>query len=401
MNREKGNIKMLLIKNGYVKTMSHGDIENGCVLIGDDGKIVKVGEDIAGPENAQIIDAAGRLVTPGCVEAHCHIGLDNTAMRWEGHDYNENSDPITPHLRAIDSINPIDEAFEDAVRSGVTCACTGPGSANVVGGTFAAIKLTGKRVDKMIVKEPVAMKCAFGENPKGCYGQNQKKSPYTRMGVAALLRELLFKAQNYLKAKEEGKEPAFDMKLEAMIPVLKKEIPLKAHAHRADDILTAIRIAKEFDVRLTLDHCTDGALIADELAEDGYPAFVGPSFGGKSKIELKNKSFTTPAVLHEAGVPISIITDAPVIPLQHLPMCAGFAYSSGLPKEEAWKAITINPACQTGIGDRVGSLDAGKDGDVVIWREDPLSVIGAEAYMTIIDGKIAYFSPDAFGENPR
>ena len=381
---------MLLIKNGHVKTMVGEDIISGCVLIGDDGKIAAVGADIEAPEGAEIIDAAGRLVTPGCVDAHCHIGLDNEAMGWEGHDYNEIVDPITPQMRAIDSINPQDEAFELAIRGGVTSACTGPGSANVVGGTFAAIKLTGNRVDKMIIKEPIAMKCAFGENPKRCYGQGMKKSPMTRMATAALLRELLFKTQRYLADKEEGKSPIFDMKLEAMIPVIKGELPLKAHAHRADDILTAVRIAREFGVRITLDHCTDGAIIADELAEEGLSAFIGPSFGSKTKIELKNKSFTTPAVLHKAGVPISIITDAPVIPLQYLPMCAGLAANAGLDEETAWRAITVNPANQTGIGDRVGSLEVGKDGDVVIWNANPITVLGAEAYVTVVDGKIVY-----------
>ena len=381
---------MLLIKNGHIKTMAGPELENGCVLIDDNGKIARVAQAIEAPEGAQVIDAEGRLVTPGCVDAHCHIGLDNEGMGWEGRDYNEIVDPITPHLRAIDSINPMDEAFANALQGGVTTACTGPGSANVVGGTFVAIKLAGKRVDKMIIKEPLAMKCAFGENPKRCYGQGAKKSPMTRMGTAALLRGVLFKAKRYMEDKEAGKNPGFDMKLEAMIPVLKGEIPLKAHAHRADDIYTSIRIAKEFGVRITLDHCTDGALIADELASEGLCAFVGPSLGQKSKVELINKSFTTPAVLHEAGVPISIITDAPVIPLQYLPMCAGMAANAGLDMEEAWRAITINPAVQTGIGDRVGSLEAGKDGDVVIWAADPLTTIGGEAYITIVDGKIVY-----------
>lgn len=381
---------MLFIKNGYVKTMSGPDIPNGCILVDSDGKIFAVGSELIPPAEAEIIDAEGRLVTPGCVEAHCHIGLDNEAMGWEGHDYNEIIDPITPHLRAIDSINPMDEAFALAIRGGVTSACTGPGSANVVGGTFAAIKLTGKRVDKMIIKNPVAMKCAFGENPKRCYGQGMKKSPSTRMATAALLRELLFKAKRYRDDKESGKNTAFDMKLEAMIPVLAGDIPLKAHAHRADDILTSIRIAKEFGVKLTLDHCTDGSLIADELAEEGLPAFVGPSFGSKTKIELANKSFATPAVLTEAGVTVSIITDAPVIPLQYLPMCAALAANSGLDKEDAWKAVTINPAVSTGIGDRVGSLEPGKDADIVIWTADPMTTVGAESYITIVDGKIVY-----------
>ncbi|MBR4941045.1 MAG: amidohydrolase [Clostridia bacterium] len=381
---------MLLIKNGKVKTMAGPDIENGSVLIDNNGKIAAVGKDIAETSDMTVIDAEGRLVTPGCVEAHCHIGVHNSAMRWEGADFNERSDPLTPQMRAIDGINPIDETFGLAVEHGVTSACTGPGSANVVGGTFVAIKLVGKRVDKMVIKNPAAMKCAFGENPKGCYGQSGNKAPVTRMATAAMLRELLAKTRNYLSAKENGKEPAFDMKLEAMIPVIKKEIPLKAHAHRADDIFTAIRIAKEFDVGLTLDHCTDGSLIADELAAEGYPAFVGPSFGAKTKIELLHKDFKTPSDLHAAGVPISIITDAPVIPLEYLPMCAGFAVSEGLPYEEAWKAITINPATQIGIGDRVGSLEAGKDGDVVIWSADPLTDIGTKAYITVVDGKIVH-----------
>ncbi|MBR0138879.1 MAG: amidohydrolase [Firmicutes bacterium] len=367
--------------------MAGKEFEKGCVLINDEGKIEKVGARIAAPKGATVIDAEGRLVTPGCVEAHCHIGLDNTAMRWEGMDYNEIVDPITPQLRAIDSINPLDEAFPNALAGGVTTAVTGPGSANVVGGTFAAIKLYGKRVDKMILKEPVAMKCAFGENPKGCYGQ-KGKSPMTRMAVVALLRELLFKTQRYMQDKADGKNPPFDMKLEAMIPVLEGKMPLKCHAHRADDILSSIRVAKEFGVGLTLDHCTEGHLIVEELAEEGYPCFVGPTFGGKSKLELLNKTFDTPKILNEAGLTISIVTDAPVIPLEYLPMCAGMAVNAGLNEEEAWKAITVNPANSTGIGDRVGSLEPGKDGDVVIWTADPMHVLGARAYVTVVDGKV-------------
>ena len=381
---------MLFICNAYIKTMAGADLENGCILVSDEGKILEVGQNLTAPADAQVIDAQGRLVTPGCIDAHCHIGLDNEGCGWEGHDYNEIVDPITPHLRAIDSINPLDEAFDNAIRGGVTAACTGPGSANVVGGTFTVLKLVGKRVDKMLLKEPAAMKCAFGENPKRCYGQGSKRAPMTRMGTAALLRELLFKARRYMQDKENGKNPGFDMKLEAMIPVLKGEIPLKAHAHRADDILTSIRIAKEFGVKITLDHCTDGALIADELAQEGLWAFVGPTLGNKSKIELSNKSFTTPAALEEAGVPVCIITDAPVIPLQNLPMCAGLAANAGLSMDAAWKAITIRPAQAVGVADRVGSLEPGKDADIVIWTADPLTTIGGEAYITIVDGKVVY-----------
>ena len=381
---------MLLIKNGFIKPMVGNDIDNGCILIDDNGKIAQVGKEITAPEGAQVIDAGGRLVTPGCIDAHSHIGMWNECMSWEGADGNESSDPLTPQLRAIDSINPIDEAFENAVKGGVTAACTGPGSANVVGGTFAAIKLYGKRIDNMIIKSPAAMKCAFGENPKGAYGKSGK-APKTRMATAALLRELLFKTKRYYEDKENGKNPSFDMKLEAMIPVIKGEIPLKAHAHRADDILTSIRIAKEFGVKLTLDHCTDGALIADELAKEGYPAFVGPTpFGRKSKIELSNKSLETVSILHEAGVKVSIITDSPVITQENLPLCAAMAVTAGLDVDVAWQAITINPATSLGIGDRVGSLEVGKDADIVIWTADPMTTVGAQAYTTIIDGKVIY-----------
>ncbi len=378
---------MLLIQNAHILPIVGEEIENGSLLI-DQGKIAAIGTDLPVPPGAEVIDACGRLVTPGCIDAHCHIGLDNEAMGWEGADYNEIVDPLTPQMRAIDSINPLDPGFADAVRGGVTTACTGPGSANVVGGTFAVIKLQGKRVDKMILKNPAAMKCAFGENPKGCYGKNGSKAPMTRMGTAALLREILFRAKRYREDQLAGKNPNFDMKLEAMLPVLSGEIPLKCHCHRADDILTAVRIVREFGLRATLDHCTDGALIADELAEEGFPVLIGPSLGHKSKIELANKSFTTPGILNRAGLPVCIITDAPVIPLQYLPMCAGLAVNSGLDLTEAWKAITINPAKVLGVDDRVGSLEVGKDADIVIWTADPLAKIGGEAYITIINGQV-------------
>ena len=381
---------MLLIKNGYIKTMAGADIENGCVLIGADGKIAAVGADLAAPAGAEIIDAEGRLVTPGCVEGHCHIGLREASLGWEGTDINEKSDPVTPHLRAIDAINPLDDLLTEAITGGVTTICTGPGSANPVGGQFVAMKLAGKRVDDMIIKFPVAMKCAFGENPKSCYGQSGGKQPQTRMATAMLIRDLLEKAKRYLEAKEAGKEPNYDAKLEAMIPVMKGEIPMKAHAHRAYDILTSIRIAKEYGVKLTLDHCTEGHLIAEELAAEGYDAFVGPSLCGKSKPELSNKSLTTAGVLHAAGVKVSIITDAPVTGQYMLPFCAGMAASHGLPLEEAWKAITINPAEMIGIADRVGSLEVGKDADIVIWTADPLTVIGGRAHVAIIDGRVVY-----------
>ena len=380
---------MLLIKNGHIKPIVGKELEIGCILLGDDGKIAAIGAELTAPEGAQIIDAGGKLVTPGFVEAHCHMGVHGQGLRWEGADYNESSDPITPHMRAIDGFDTFDGMLQDALRGGVTTVCAGPGSANIVGGTFLVTKLVGKRIDKMVLRPVAAMKCAFGENPKSAFGQN-KKAPKTRMATAAMLRELLFKAKAYQQEKDAGKEPKFDMKLEAMLPVMRKEIPLKAHAHRADDILTSIRIAKEFDLKLTLDHCTEGARIADELAEENYPALVGPVIMGKPKPEVKNKTAETAGVLHKAGVKVCIVTDAPVTAIENLPVCAGLAAQAGLPMEEAWKAITINPAEVLEVSDRVGSLEVGKDADVVIWTADPLTTIGARAYTTIVDGKVVH-----------
>lgn len=379
---------MKAIANALIYTMAGEVIENGVILY-DGGKIVEVGADVKIPEGAEVIDAGGHLVTPGFIDAHCHIGLAEEAIRFEGQDYNEIIDPITPQLRAIDAINPMDEAFMLARNGGVTTAVTGPGSANVVGGTFVAIKTYGDRVDNMIIKYPVAMKIAFGENPKFCYNA-QNKSPTTRMATASLLRETLFKARNYFEKKEKGEDVDFDMKYEAFIPVFKKEIPLKSHAHRADDIFTSLRIAKEFDLDITLDHCTEGHLIVDELVKEGKPAIVGPTFGNKSKFELKNKSFTTPGVLNKAGMKIAINTDSPVIPLESLPMCAALAVNAGLDIMEAFKAVTINAAEITGIADRVGSIEAGKDADIVIWSKNPLNTIDYEVLYTIIDGEVVH-----------
>ena len=387
---------MILIKNGLVKRMAGEDIENGQVLL-DGDKIAAVGKEVNAPADAQVIDAAGCIVAPGFVEGHCHIGLDEEAIGFEGDDYNEMTDPVTPQMRGIDGLNPMDEAFFDAYSHGVTTAVTGPGSANVVGGTFLAVKLCGKRVDNMVVKNPVAMKIAFGENPKRCYGASQKKMPMTRMGTAALLRELLVKAQNYREEMDayeadpkNNKKPTYDCKLHAMLPVMRKEIPLKSHAHRADDIFTSLRIAKEFDLDITLDHCTEGHLIADELEKEGKGCLVGPTFGAKSKFELKNKCWDTPKTMVEHGLKTAIITDAPVIPLKYLPLCAGLAINAGLDEQEAWKAVTINPAVITGIADRVGSLEVGKDADVVIYKGNPLTDLQYTTKYTLINGQIVY-----------
>lgn len=383
---------MLLIKNGKIYTMAGSIIENGCILV-ENGKIKELGTDLVAPLDAQVIDAAGKQVFPGFIDAHCHIGMWEEGIGFEGADGNEMTDPITPHLRAIDALNPRDEAFENAIKGGVTTAATGPGSANVIGGTFSVVKLHGDRIDDMVIKETLAMKCAFGENPKRVYAE-KNQMPSTRMGTAAKLRETLAKAVEYKNKKEAAgddasKLPAYDMKLEAMLPVVNKEIPLKAHAHRADDIFTSIRIAKEFDVKLTLEHCTEGHLIAEHLAKEGYPAVIGPSFGNKSKFELNQKTFDTPSVLHKAGVKIAIMTDSPVIPLEYLPMAAALAHKAGLDEMEALKCISINAAEILGIEDRVGSLEVGKDADIVIWDAHPFD-LQAKVTHTLVNGVVVY-----------
>lgn len=382
---------MLFIKDAKIITMTGQNYDNGSILV-DKGKIVEVGENIKVPQNAEVIDAQGAWVIPGMIDAHCHIGVDEEDIRFEGNDINESVDPITPQLRAIDAINPMDIAFKEAVMAGITMVMTGPGSANVIGGQFAAIKTYGSSVDEMTVLAPAAMKVAFGENPKRVYS-NQKKMPVTRMGTAGLLRETLTKAKNYKlkkdKAGRRGENLDLDFKMEALIPVLEKKIPLKAHAHRADDMLTAIRIAKEFDVKLTLDHCTDGNLIVDYIKESGVPALIGPTLSFRTKVETKNKKLNTPKILAEAGVKIAIITDHPVTCIQYLPICAGFAVKEGLDMEEAFKAITINAAEIIGVSDRVGTIEKGKDADIAIFDGNPMEVFTNTLY-TIIDGKIVY-----------
>lgn len=388
--------KYLLIKQGNIHNAVDKEAFTGDILV-EDGKIKKIAPVLEGKivNEAEIIDATGMEVYPGFVDAHCHIGLDGYAVGFPGQDFNELGDPVTPQLSAVDAINPQDETFKMAREGGVTCVATGPGSSNVIGGTFCAIKTFGKRVDDMIVREKIAMKIAFGENPKNCY---KDKGVYSRMSVAAKLREELTKAKLYEKKLEAAgypdnidysKLPAYDAKMEALLPVIRREIPLKAHAHRADDIYTAIRIAKEFNVDLRIDHVTDGALIAEDLAEEGYPVAIGPSFGHATKYELKNKGFHTPAILAKAGCQISIITDSPVIEERYLALCAGRAIFHGLDEFTALQAITINAAKHAGIEERVGSIEEGKDGDFVILQGNPFAVDTRIEY-TIIDGNIVY-----------
>ncbi len=383
---------MLLIKNGRLLTIEGKTYEKGSILI-ENGRIKEIGEELVVPLGVEIIDAHDKIIMPGIIDAHCHLGLWEDSIGFEGADGNEMSDPVTPHLRAIDGINPMDRTFQEAYEGGITCVATGPGSANVIGGQFVAIKTFGDRIDDMLVKEPLAMKCAFGENPKTVY-HDKKQAPGTRMATAAILRETLHKAKVYMEKLDASKDdlskkPEYDMKMEALLPVMRGEMPLKAHAHRADDIFTAIRIAKEYGVKITLEHCTDGHLIAEKIKEEGLCAVVGPSLGDRSKFELKNLSFETAGVLSKAGVKIALMTDHPVIPLQYLPICAGLAVKAGMDEDEALKAITINAAEILGIQDRVGSLKEGKDADVVIWDAHPFE-LKANVVCTIINGKIVY-----------
>lgn len=383
---------MIFIKNGTVNTITNGIIESDILI--ENGKIIEIGKNIVDPLDAQIIEAEGKIVLPGFIDAHTHLGLWEDGMGFEGADGNEETDPITPQLNPIDGINPMDNTFVEARQGGITSVCTTPGSANVMGGQCIAIKTFGKRIDKMVLKNPVASKIAFGENPKSCYGRDEKM-PQTRMAIASLLRENLKKAEEYLdeielyEEHEDHDKPEYDIKMESLIPVLRKEIPFKVHAHRADDMFTAIRIAKEFDLRLTLDHCTEGHLIVEELVEEGYPVVVGPSLSERSKIELRNLTFDTAGILSNAGIEVSIMTDHPVIPVHYLPICAGIAVKHGMKKEKALEAITINPAKTLGVDDRVGSIEVGKDADIVVWDGCPLEIQSSVLY-TIIDGKIVY-----------
>ncbi|HWI54636.1 MAG TPA: amidohydrolase, partial [Desulfobacteria bacterium] len=312
---------MLAITNGKIITMAGREFDKGTVLL-ENGKIKAVGSEVTVPDGAQVIDAAGKIVMPGFIDAHCHVGILEETYRIEGNDLNETSDPVTPHLRAIDAINPADEGFKDALEGGVTTVVTGPGSGNVIGGVNLAMKTAGTVIDKMVIKDPIGLKVAFGENPKRIYGGN-KKAPVTRMATAALLRENLVKAGNYLKKlqlakKDPDKAPDRDLRMETMIEVLKGNIPLRAHAHRADDILTAVRIAREFNVKIVIEHCTEGFKIADELAEKNIPVIVGPTLSNRSKVELQHRSFENAGILSRAGIKLALMTDHPVIPLNFL-----------------------------------------------------------------------------------
>ena len=350
----------MLFKNATIYTMEQEPFVGDFKI--DKGVFTEVGTNLTANKGEDVQDLNGLYVFPGLVESHCHLGMEETAIRFEGDDVNEITDPITPNMRGIDGCNPMDETVELALKGGVTTVAAGPGSANVLGGTFFAYKTKGNCIDEMTIENPIAMKAAFGENPKRCY---QGKKIDTRMQISALLRETLEKTKEYLAKKEAGKDVAYDQKLEAMIPVVKRELPLKCHAHRADDMLTAIRIK-----------------------ESGFPCICGPALTHKSKFELANMSFETPNELYKAGILFSIITDSPVIPQQYLSLSAALAAKAGLPEYEAIKAITINPAKILGLDNRVGSIKVGKDADFVVCTKNILDTQN-EITAVYVDGKKA------------
>ena len=399
---------MIAIKNGRVMTMTQGTLECGTVLV-EGGRIVALGKNVEIPEDAQVYDATGKVVMPGLIDAHCHTGIFADGVGWEHSDGNEMTDPITPHMRALDAVHPEDLAFKDLVEAGVTTVLTGPGSGNLVGGQWVCLKTAPKpSVEQMVLREPAGMKMALGENPTRVYGE-RKVMPSTRMGNAAVLRAALVDAQNYLdkqrryedklaeyQAKAEAGDqeaeapepPERDLKLEALGKVLRREIKARVHAHRADDMLTAIRIAEEFNLDLTLEHATEGYKIADILADKGIPVTAGPILFGRSKYELRDMTPKNPGIMAKAGVKVAIQTDE-TSAVRYLTINAALAVREGMPEDEALKAITINAAEIIGVADRVGSLEVGKDADVVVFSAHPFDY-RAVAELVLVDGQVVY-----------
>lgn len=380
---------MMRILNGVVHTMAGPVIPHGYVEV-ENGKIRAVGEMSAWTAAAAgpVYDAGGGHILPGFIDAHCHLGMFGNALGFEADDGNESTDPCTPQLRAIDAINPQDRCFREAREGGVTTVLTGPGSANPIAGQFAAIKTDGRWVDEMVLRAPAAMKMALGENPKTVYNE-RKETPITRMATAAVIRQELSKTLEYMDkqdkadAEEDTDAPDYDAKLEALIPVLRGELPVHIHAHRADDIATAVRICREFGLKYVIVHGTEGHLLPELLAAEGAGVITGPSLTDRSKPELANLTIENPAILARAGVPVAICTDHPVIPIQYLPICAALAVRGGLEPEEALAAITIHPARLAGLDKRVGSLEPGKDADIVVTTGHPLDWDGKVRYVFI------------------
>ncbi|HWI51357.1 MAG TPA: amidohydrolase [Symbiobacteriaceae bacterium] len=388
---------MLVIRNGRIHTISNGIIDRGSILI-ENGKIVAIGTSVPEPAGARIIDAEGRWVQPGIIEAHGHLGVSEQGIGSEGNDVNEMVDPCTPHVRAIDGINPKDEGLRDALEAGITATWITPGSANVIGGQGATCRTWGATVEDMVINPFSAMKAALGENPKRVYSGKSKIT--TRLGTAGCFRETMYKAKAYLRKQESAREkgsdlPDYDLRLEPLLAVLRKEVPMRIHAHRQDDIMTALRFAREFDFELTIEHCSEGYMIADQLAAEPRlrGVVVGPILTAKGKIETANKDWAAAGVMQRAGVRTAIMTDHPVTPVQYLPICAAYSNKYGMDENEALKAITLNAAIISGVGDRVGSLELGKEADIAIFTGHPFDTWRTHTVATIIAGQVAYSNP--------
>lgn len=385
---------MILLKNGTVLD-GRGKRREKCDVLVDHGKIKEIGAGLSTPPKCQVIDCSGMIVTPGFIDAHCHVGMWEESNEWAGSDGNEMTNPSTPHLRAIDAINPDDIAFKDACKAGITAVFTGPGSANVIGGQSVVIKTAGSSVvDERVVKDPAGLKMALGENPKRVYGVGKNQYPSTRMGNAAVMREAFYKAKNYLEKKKRGKKdpdkaPEFDLQNEVLASVLEGKLTARCHAHRFDDIITIIRIQKEFGFKLRIEHCTDGHKIAPYLAKNKIDAIIGPSMSARVKEELKDITFSTAGILEKAGVKVAIMTDAPVIPIDYLPLMVGLARKNGLSEEGALKSVTLHAAEICDCADRIGSLEPGKDADIAVFDGDPFEMKSV-CRLTLIDGKIVH-----------
>lgn len=388
---------MLAIVNGRIHTITNGVIERGTVLI-TDGKIAAVGADLPAPPGARVIDATGRWVQPGIMEVHSHLGVSEQGLGFEGNDTNESVEPCTPHVRAIDGLNPRDDGFRDALENGVTAAWVTPGSANIIGGQGATVRTWGRTVEEMVLKEFSGLKSALGENPKRVYSQKSKLA--TRMGAAGFFREQLFKARAYQRkqdaAREKGADlPDYDFRLEPICAVLRKEVPMRVHAHRADDIMTALRLAREFDFNLTIEHCSEGHTITDVLAAEPrlLGVAIGPTLTSRGKVETAGKTWETAGILQRAGIRTCITTDHPVTPVQYLALCAGLCNKAGMDEAEALKAITYNPAVVCGVADRVGSLEVGKEADIAVFTHSPFDAWRCETVATVVGGQVAYANP--------
>jgi imidazolonepropionase-like amidohydrolase len=377
----------LAITNARVVPIE-GEPFTGAVVV-EDGRISALGPDESAPDGAEVVDAQGRWLLPGLIDAHVHLGVWEEGEGWAGQDTNEMTDPVMAAARALDGINPREQGFDDALAGGITSVNINPGSGNPIGGLTVAVKTYGRYVDEMVMRSPSGLKAALGENPKRVYG-DQKKTPSTRLGVALVLRKAFTEARNYMTKAERSEEPAEGHLVnQALVQVLNREIPWRQHCHRADDIATAIRIAEEFGYQLVLDHGTESYLLADLVAEKGVPVLYGPLIVSRSKVEVRQRTPAAPGILDRAGVKVSIITDHPVVPIEHLITSVALAVKEGMDRDAAFRAVTINPAEVMGVADRVGSLAVGKDADVVLWSGDPLE-LASRALRVWVGGREVY-----------